>query len=440
MSDHRTPPSATQAWFVVVVLTLGYVVSFIDRQILSLLIEPIRRDLGLSDFQMAWIGPPAFAMSFLVFGLVFGHFADRVNRLALLALGIATWCVMTAACAFADSALELFITRMGVGVGEAALVPCALSLISDLFPRERVGRAVGVFSMGTGLGSSAAFIVGGSLVVWLAVDGRDPFANFGIVTPWREIFLFVGVPGLLLLPLLLVVREPPRQQRLQGTSAASVADTVAFLISHRRVYVPLILSKSVLFLIAGAQFWIVPMFERTWGWSAGRAGALWGTALLIAGLIGVNIGGWLSDHFYRRGRREGALRTVSLALLVALPLHGLAPLMPSGELALVLLVPALIAIGAGSAAVSAAVILVTPNEFRGRITAFSLLIASGLGQFIGPTSVAALTDFLFAQPGALRYSIAVATAMFSVLAALALARGVANYRDAMEQLEVGGSK
>jgi MFS family permease len=435
MTENRAPASINHAWFVVVVLTLGYVVSFIDRQILSLLIEPIRRDLGLSDFQMSWVGPPAFAVSFLVFGLVFGHYADRVNRIALLALGIATWCVMTAACAFADSAFELFIARMGVGCGEAALVPCALSLISDLFPRERVGRAVGVFSMGTGLGSSAAFIVGGSLVVWLAVEGHDPFANLGVVTPWRETFLFVGVPGLLLLPLLLMVREPPRRERLKSASTASVTDTLAFLKSHRQVYVPLILSKSVLFLIAGAQFWIVPMFERTWGWSPGRAGTLWGGALLIAGLIGVNIGGWLSDHFYRRGRKDGALRTVSLAMLVALPLHAVAPLMPSGELALALLVPSLIAIGAGSAAVSAAVILVTPNEFRGRITAFSLLIASGLGQFIGPTSVAALTDFLFDQPDALRYSIAIAIAAFSVVAALALAKGVANYRNAMEKLE-----
>jgi MFS family permease len=426
---------ASSAWYVVGVLTIAYVVSFIDRQILSLLIEPIRRDLGLSDFQMAWIGPPAFATCFLLFGLVFGRLADRVGRLRLVAVGLTVWCIMTAACAFADSAVEMFIARMGVGIGEAVLTPCALSLISDLFPRERVGKPIGVYSSGVALGSSLAFILGSAIILWLESGGHDPFAALGVTAAWRETFLLVGLPGLVLLPLLLMAREPARRERLNQKAQASLADTWRFLVAQRRVFVPLFFGKAVFNLIAYAHFWIVPMFERSWGWSRVRTGTLWGTTLLVSGLIGVILGGWLSDRWYRAGRRDAALRTVWLALLATLPLHALAPLMPSGELALAMFIPTLIAAGAGSSAGSTATMLVTPNEYRGQMTALSLLIASGLGQFLGPTSVAGLTDFVFEDPKALRYSLSIAVLSFSLLAFLVLSLGRRPYREAVIELE-----
>lgn len=438
-SDSNYP--AVNAWYVVGVLTMAYIVSFIDRQILSLLIEPIRRDLGLTDFQMAWIGPPAFATCFLVFGLVFGRLADRVGRLRLIAFGLALWCVMTAACAFADSAVEMFIARMGVGVGEAVLTPCALSLISDLFARERVGKPIGVYSSGVALGSSLAFILGSAIILWLESGGHDPFASFGVTAAWRETFLLVGLPGLVLLPLFLLAREPARRERLNKDKQVSLGDTWRFLVDNRRVYVPLFFGKAVFNLIAYAHFWIVPMFERTWGWSRVRTGTLWGTTLLLSGLAGVILGGWLSDRWYRAGRRDAALRTVWIALLATLPLHALAPLMPTGELALAMFVPTLIAAGAGSSAGSTATMLVTPNEYRGQMTALSLLIASGLGQFLGPTSVAGLTDFVFSDPKALRYSLSIAVLSFSLIAFLVLSWGLKAYRDAVVNLEarLGGT-
>jgi len=426
---------ALSAWYVVGLLTLAYIISFIDRQILSLLIEPIRRDLGLSDFQMAWIGPPAFATCFLLFGLVFGRLADRVGRLRLIAVGLTIWCVMTAACAFADSAVEMFIARMGVGVGEAVLTPCALSLISDMFSRERVGKPIGVYSSGVALGSSMAFILGSAIILWLEGGGHDPFAGLGVTAAWRETFLIVGLPGLVLLPLLLVAREPERRERLTSGPQASLRQTWQYLVDNRRVFVPLFFGKAAFNFIAYAQFWIVPMFERTWGWSRVRTGTLWGTTLLVSGIIGVMLGGWLSDRWYRAGHRDAALRAVWIALLATLPLHALAPLMPTGELAIAMFIPSLVAAGAGSAAGSIATMLVTPNEYRGQMTALSLLIASGLGQFFGPTSVAGLTDFVFADPGALRYSLSLAVFGFSLVAFLVLTLGRRPYREAVAELE-----
>lgn len=434
MTETRSAAPATHAWAVVVVLLVAYVLSFIDRQILSLLIEPVRRDLGLSDFQMAWVGPPAFAVFFLFFGLVFGRLADRVQRTRLVALGIFIWCLMTAACAFVGSASGMFLARMGVGLGEAVLTPCALSLISDLFPRDRVGKPIGLYSMGVSMGSSLAFILGGALFAWLTAGGHDPFAALGVTAPWRETFLIVGLPGLLLVPVFLLMREPPRRERIDA-SRPSIGESARFLGSRARVFVPLFCGKAVFNFIAYAQFWIVPLFQRTWGWEVSRTGPIWGLVLLGSGLVGVMIGGWLSDRWYRAGRKDAALRVVWLALLLTLPLHALAPLMPTGEAALLLFVPALMAAGAGSSAGSTATMLATPNEYRGQVTALSLLIASGLGQLLGPTSVAFLTDFVFRDPQALRYSLSLAVLAFSLAAFAVLSWGLRHYRAAVEGLE-----
>lgn len=435
MNPQQPQATPLYGWYVVTVLTLAYIVSFIDRQILSLLIEPIRQDLGLSDFEMAWIGPPAFASCFLIFGLFFGHLADRQSRTRLLAPGLTIWCLMTAACAFADSGLEMFLARLGVGLGEAVLTPCALSMISDLFPRDRIGKPIAVYSMGVSLGSSAALILGSALIVWLESAGHEPFAALGISDTWRETYLLVGLPGLLLLPLLLTMREPARRERLVRGAPVTLADTWRFIGQKRRVYVPLFIGKAVFNVIANAHFWIVPMFERTWGWSRPKAGTLWGATLLASGLTGVMLGGWISDRCYRAGRRDGAMLTVWIALIVTLPMHAIAPLMPSGELALLMFVPVLVAIGAGSAAGSTATILVTPNEYRGQMTALSLLVAGGLGQFVGPTSVAALTDFAFEDPKALRYSLSAVVLVFSLIALAVLTWGLRHYRASLDDLE-----
>lgn len=440
MDDSRARPPAPEGgaygWYVVVVLTLAYVVSFIDRQILSLLIEPIRHELGLTDFQMSWIGPPAFATCFLVFGLVFGRLADRVRRTRLVAFGIVVWCLMTAACAFARGPVEMFLARMGVGLGEAVLTPCALSLISDLFARDKVGKPIAFYTMGISVGSSVAFIVGAALVGWLEVGGHDPFANLGITDAWRETFLLVGLPGLALVPLVLLMREPARRERLAaGVAQASLRDTWRFLVEQRRVFVPLFLGKTVPNVVNYAHFWIVPMFGRSYGWSRAETGARWGLVLLFGGTVGVMLGGWVSDRWYRAGRADAAVRTVWLSMLVSLPLHVLAPLMPSGGLALALFLPAMIAIGACSAAGSVAAMLATPNEYRGQMTALSLLVSSGLGQFIGPTSVAFLTDFVFHDPKALRYSLSIAVFALSLVAFAILSYGLRHYRDWLATLE-----
>jgi MFS family permease len=429
-------PSSSTGWSMVVVLTLAYVISFIDRQILSLLIDPIRQDLGLSDSQISWIGPPAFAICFLTFGLYFGWLTDRVRRTRLVIFGIAVWCAMTAACAFADNAVELFLARMGVGLGEAVLTPCALSLISDSFPRARVGKPIGVYSMGVSMGSSLAFLLGGFAITWLEVSGNNPFASLGVTIPWRETFLLVGIPGLLLIPFLFVLREPRRRDLLATTTAKpSLSEVWHYMGKRLGIFVPLFLGKVVVNFVSYAHFWIVPLFDRTWNLPRKVFAPIWGVVLLVCGLTGVNLGGWLADRWYKAGIHDAAMRIVWLSLIVIVPLHALAPLMPTSTLALIFFVPTLIAAGAASSAASTATMLVTPNQYRGQMTSLSLLIASGTGQFLAPTSIATLKDYVFQGATALPYSMSIAVLVVSALGLLAVSLGLKSYRQGLAALE-----
>ncbi|MGH8284862.1 MAG: MFS transporter, partial [Steroidobacteraceae bacterium] len=158
--DDAYPPTA-YSWYVVAVLTVTYTVSFIDRQIMALMIEPIRRDLGITDTQVSLLIGLAFAVFYTLLGVPIARLADRYSRRAIIAAGVAVWCVMTAACGLARNYAQLFLARVGVGVGEAALSPSALSMMSDYFPKRTRGRAVAVYHTGISLGAGLAMIVGG---------------------------------------------------------------------------------------------------------------------------------------------------------------------------------------------------------------------------------------------------------------------------------------
>lgn len=207
----RSDTQTRYAWFVVTLLTTAQIVSYVDRFLPSLLIEPIKADLRLSDFQVGLLLGPAFGLFYVIAGLPLGWIADRFSRKKLLAAGIAVWCCMTAAASTARSFIPLFATRLGVGLGEATVAPCSVSLISDLFPREQRPRAVSLFMAGTFLGAGVAFLFGGLLVHKIASLPTITVPIFGEMRPWQATFLIVGLPGLLLAALMLNIREPERR-------------------------------------------------------------------------------------------------------------------------------------------------------------------------------------------------------------------------------------
>ena len=204
-------PSIKYAWYVVAVLTFVYVFSFIDRQILNLLVKPIRRDLGISDTQMSLLMGLAFALFYTICGIPLGRLADRNSRRGMIAIGFVLWSIMTACCGLAQNFIQMLAARIGVGVGEAALSPSAYSLISDYFPKEKRATAISIYSMGIYIGSGLAFLLGGIVVSLAEKQQAWNLPIVGATRPWQVIFFIVGLPGVLLALLMFTIREPLRR-------------------------------------------------------------------------------------------------------------------------------------------------------------------------------------------------------------------------------------
>ncbi len=425
-------PTTGYAWYVVGVLTFAYIVSYVDRQMLILMIEPIKRDLNINDTQVSLLGGFAFAILFTVMGIPLGRLADSKSRRMLIMAGVTAWSIMTAMCGLAKSFGQLFLARVGVGLGEASLTPSAFSMIADYFPPHRLGRALGVYMTGVPFGSGVALLTGGAVIAVVAKLPQMELPILGVVYPWQLAFFCVALPGILVFALMTTVKEPFRRGRLHRETATGVPlrEAMDFLKTHWRTYLPLFGGFSILGLVMNAVvLWTPSLFIRTWGWGATDIGYAFGVCLLLFGTSGAVCGGWVADLLRRRGYVDAALRvTIVVAALIG-PVATLMPLMPTAELALVPLAMLSALLFAFGALVPTAFQLVTPNELRGQVTAVSLLTVNLIGMGMGPTAVALLTDYVFQDDLMLRYSLAIVVAVFSPLGALAFWSGLKSYRD-----------
>jgi len=446
MTEHSTSdgyPRSNYAWYVVVVLTIGYVVSFLDRQILALLVEPISKDLGLSDTQMGLIMGPAFALFYTVLGLPIGWLADRFSRRGIIAIGITIWCMMTAACGLSRTFAQLFLARVGVGVGEATLNPSALSLISDYFPRERRGRAISFYNMGVSIGAGIAMIGGGWVIAIVATAPPLVLPVFGELYAWQTVFLIVGLPGLLIALLMATVREPVRRGKLRIATAdggetdnMTIRRTVRYLTERWRLYGSHFLGMSVVTCIGYAfLFWIPTMFIRTWDWSIPQISLAYGLINLVCGPIGVNLAGAVADRLYRKGYRDGHMRATFMFAFLFIPGAILAPLMPSAELAVAMLVPASIGAAGVTATGAAGLMMITPNQVRAQATALYYFVLNVIGLSIGGAGVGIITDYVFADESALRYTLAIVAIGAGVVAFTFLSINLRFYRRAMDEAD-----
>jgi len=399
-------PSPAYAWYMTVLLTVAYVFSFIDIYVLALLVEPIRASLGLSDTQIGLLLGPAFATLYAAFGLPLGLLADRRRRTWILGAGIALWSAATAACAAARNFGMLLLARLGVGVGDAALAPCALSLIADSFPPERRGRPVAFYIAAQSAGAGLAALAGGSVMAWAQSRPEIVVPGLGPVAPWQFTFLAVGLPGLVIALLVLLLREPARQEAGDG---ASVAATLGYLRERGATFASFFFIVCVMTIIAYSQNWFAALFQRTWGWDLTRF-ALWsGIALLVVGPLTVNLTGWACDRLVARGRADGPLLAVIAGTWLLVPTAVLLPLMPSGEAAFSLWLLNMVGMSTVSAAAPIALLDVTPGEMRGQVTALFYMVIMAVGLIIGPLAVGLLADYLFTAEG-IRYACALVAA------------------------------
>lgn len=427
-------PSLAYPWFVVAILMIAYVFSFIDRQILNLMVGPIRRDLGISDTEMSLLMGFSFAIFYTIMGIPLGRLADSRSRRGLVAAGVIVWSVMTALCGIAKHYWQLFAFRIGVGVGEAALSPAAYSMIADYFPPERRATAISVYSMGIYIGSGLAFLLGGLVVQFVTAQGAVALPLIGETRPWQVVFLILGGAGILFSAAFLLVREPPRSGAGSGSSVP-LKEVFAYLKRNRRTVLCHNFGFAMIaFCSYGTAAWIPTYFVRSHGWSIGEVGLTFGLIVMIFGSAGIIFGGRLADRCLARGITDAPLRVGIWAMLAVLPFGAGYLLVPSGAWAAALLAVATFALSMPFGVAPAALQEIMPNRLRGQASAVYLFIVNMIGLGIGPTAVALFTDFVFADDNAVRYSMLIVSTIAGSTALLLLVAGLAPYRESLARM------
>ena len=425
-------PSAGRAWTIVTILTLAYIVSFLDRQILALLIEPIKGALQLSDTQVGLLLGPAFAVFYVTLGYPAGLLADRKSRKAIIAAGISVWCIMTTLCGLARDFVQLFAARVGVGIGEATLTPAALSMISDCFPRERRARPISVYMTGISLGSALAYLIGGQLLEPLLTRPPIEIPILGTIRPWQAEFLIVGLPGLLLALLIALIREPDRQDVNRaldpGTVRESAVAALGYIRDRWQAYSSLTIGMCANTIIGYVASWNVVLFQRRWGWGIGDIGLSLGLALLICGPLGTMLGGMVSDRLSRAGHNDAAMRVTMVSIVLMVAFSALYPIAGAPYVVLGLFAAMVTAASASSATGAVALVTLSPNQIRAQATALYWIVKNLTGLLLGPVSVGLLTDRVFRDPQQVGSSMAVASAVFGAIGIAALVLGARHYR------------
>lgn len=424
-------PDPRSAWYVVMILVIGYSLSFADRMVMSLLIAPIKHELGISDVGVSLLVGFAFATFYVLMGLPFGYLADRISRRNMIVWGIVAWSVATALCGAAGGFAMLFLARMAVGAGEATLAPAAYSLIGDMFPRERLGRAISVYVIGNPLGTGLALVLGGSLIALVTAAPLVTLPLLGAISSWRVVFLGLGLPGLALaLLILLTVREPARRGKpREAAGAAEFTESFRFIRSHGRTFLFQLSGTSLLSAsVYGTMAWIPAFLTRTHGMAPAQIGFYYGLILGICGVAGLFISGAWADRLIRRGRKDAYPRVMMWAAVAAIVPTVAAPLVPGVTAALVLIALGVLATGATVGVSAAAIQYITPPRLRGQMSAIYVLLASIAGIGLGPTTVAFITDYLFGDEQALRYSLALISVVTLPAAAICLALVLPYYR------------
>lgn len=416
-------PSPVVGWYSVSVLMLAYIASYVDRQILTQLVGPIRADLGISDTQFSLLHGLAFAIFYTIMGLPIARLADRHSRRLIVASGVAFWSFMTALCGTVSNFWQLFAARVGVGIGEAALSPAAYSMISDLFPKERRGAALGLYSTGVFLGIGFAFIIGAFVISKLEGISTLSLPVVGDVRPWQIVFLVVGIPGLVLAALLLTLREPVRRDSLEAVKVqpSSIRDLLVFLQLNRATITTHFLGFSIITLVFnGIITWAPAYFERRHAIAVQDSGTWLGLIVVIFGTAGIFLGGFLSDYLIRKGKAHGPLIVGVIAALALLPVAALLPVLEDPRISMAMFAPFLFFVSFPFAAAIAGLQMITPNRLRAQVGALYLFFVNLTGIGLGGTVTALITDFVFGSDQMLHYSMAIVGAGGSIVATLLL--------------------
>jgi MFS family permease len=446
--DEATPvttaalwPRPAVAWWGAVVLLLAYTFGYVDRSILTVLVEPIQADLHINDTQLGLLNGFAFVIFYVTLGVPLGYLADRTNRKWLIVASIGLWCVMTSVCGLTRTFGQLFGARIGVGVGEAGLSPAGYSLIADYFPPNRRSVALGVYTIGIYLGSGLAILGGGALLGLIGGRHMMVVPLLGAMRSWQVVFLCVGAPGLLVAVLAATITEPLRKQKASETEKLGFRGewdkTWRHISCHRSAYALITIGFSFLGVPFNvALLWARPYLSRHFGVTPANGAYMVGCTMLIFATLGILSGSIFCDRMQAKGRADATVWTGMIAsILVLAPIVAfpLAPSVPLSMLALaVLLFFGAFAYGAAPASLQ----LITPNRMRATISALYLVLVNLVGLTAGPLITGALTDYVFHDKGAVGVSAGIvggASALIALFAFVSLAKPFK--RAAAEQLD-----
>jgi MFS family permease len=440
MTEQQPYPRPAYAWYSLGIICFAYLFGFMDRIIVGLLTPAIQQDLGLSDSEMGIIQGLAFAVFYTLFGLPIGLAADRGNRKWLLTAGTAMWSLMTASAGLVRSFMGLFLTRAGVGVGEATLNPCAASLIGDYFPPASRPKAFGIYTMSTALGTGVTYLAGGFILGFVGVGtGGNTFDMplLGPIPAWQAVFIIIGLAGLVPAALMaLTVREPLRRDVARGTSGrASWAETLAFLRLNRTTL--LCHHFGVAFIVMAVYGWVNWMpafFVRIHEWPVATFSVYYGIFGGLTGVISAISSGFVANWFRARGHVDGTWRTVLIGGIGLTIGTSVAPLMPTPELALAGYVIAGLFANYPPAQALAALAEMTPNQLRGFVTAIYVFVIGIGGAGLGPFAMGWVTDHVFADPQKIHYSMALVTFVMGVLGVFLIAVGNKSFRGSLSRV------
>ncbi len=384
-------------WYVVLVLTAVYMLSFVDRTILGMLVGPIQADLGISDTQFGVLTGFAFTLFYVLMGVPLGRLADTYSRRNLIIIGILGWSFFTSVSSLAGRYLTLSLARVGVGVGEASLSPSAYSMITDYFPNRKLGVPMSVYNMGIFLGIAAAFLVGGTVVDMVSGTEEILVPLLGAMPPWRVTFLIVGLPGVLFALLMLTVREPRRKNMRRDALGAPPRLSPGQVLGEIGQRWQSLLGISLGMIFQSSQVyalltWATAIFDRSYGWTPGQTGRPLALLLLTFGCLGMYVGGVWSDRWLKQGVPEAPLKVGAYAGMGTLVFFTPALSMSDPNMALALLAPSVFLTALPMGITIAALQRIFPNQARAQVSAVFLFFLNLGGYPLGAILPGLLND------------------------------------------------
>ncbi len=432
----ETKPSLRYAWYVVGVLLLAYISSFIDRQIISLLVKPIKASFGISDTQMGILMGLSFAVLYTLVGIPIGLMADRMNRKRIIGWGILIWSMMTVFCGLAGSYSLFFLARVGVGIGEAALSPAAYSIISDYFPKKKLATALSVYNMGIYLGSGLSILIGAALKTMIGKENVVvPF--FGEIFSWQMIFFYIGFPGILLVLLLQTIKEPKRIEFdtvKEITETSSFKEILTYFKGNRSTFLFLNFSMAFMsFATYAGIYWIPTMLGRVHHWADTKAGVTFGLMITVFSTLGVIAGGRYADYLTKKGivqaKMMAGFRGMAVAMLCTIGI-----IIPDINIGLVFVAGYCFFSSFPYGSATAAIQEIVPNKMRAIFSAFFLFVVNIVGLGFGPLTVGFLNDKVFGDPNMVHYSLFITQLFGSVLSVSCLYLGQKPFVNSVEYL------